>query len=49
MKEEKMRELGLAISREDALNICVSEYINSVDGRAHFETLKNFLRQKCQI
>lgn len=46
---EKMRELGLAISREDALNICVSEYINSVDGRAHFETLKDFLRQKCQI
>ena len=46
---EKMRELGLAASKEDALNICVSEYVNSVDGRAHFETLKSFLQRKCQI
>lgn len=46
---EKMREIGLATSREDALNICVYEYINSVDGRAHFEMLKSFLQQKCQI
>ena len=46
---EKMRELGFAVSKEDALNICVTEYVNSVDGRAHFETLKTFLQQKCQI
>lgn len=46
---DKMRELGLAVSREDALNLCVAEYINSVDGRAHFEALKTFLQQKCQI
>ena len=46
---EKMRELGHAISKEDALNICVTEYIGSVDGRAHFETLKTFLKQNCQI
>ena len=46
---EKMRELGFAVSKEDALNICIREYVNSVDGRAHFETLKIFLQHKCQI
>ena len=46
---EKMRELGFAIDRNDALNICVSEYVNSADGGAHFATLKTFLQQNCQI
>lgn len=46
---EKMRELGLAVSKEDALNMCLPEYINSADGGAHFESLKDFLQQKCMI
>ena len=46
---EKMRELGLAISKEDALEICLSEYINSVDGGLHFNQLKNFIQQKCKL
>ena len=46
---DKMRELGLAASKEDALNICIPEYANSVDGGAHFANLKAFLLQKCQI
>lgn len=46
---EKMRELGLAVSREDALNICMNEYLNSMDGKTHFNQLKNFIKLKCQI
>lgn len=46
---DKMRELGLAASKDDALNICVAEYVGSVDGRVHFDTMKTFLQQRCQI
>jgi predicted ATPase len=46
---EKMRELGIAVSKEDALEMCLPEYLNSVDGGLHFEQLKSFIQQKCQL
>lgn len=46
---EKMRELGLAVSRENALEMCLHEYLQSIDGATHFTLLKDFLYQKCQV
>lgn len=40
---EKMVELGLAIDRQEAFNLCFNSYMNSQDGGEHYQNLKQFL------
>ncbi len=41
---EKMVELGLAIDRHQAFELCFDSYKNSVDGCNHFQALKEFIQ-----
>lgn len=45
---QKMVEMGLALNKTDAFNLCFMEYRHSAGGAIHFESLKQFLIGLCQ-
>ena len=45
---DKMVELGLSVNRQDAFEKCFQCYRSSAQGNAHFENLKDFVKNNCK-